>query len=263
MNSLMPINKTTIGQSEVNTVSARELHEFLEVKSVFRDWIARRIGEYGFEEGKDYVKISNDDNHLNFRQAKSLEKITRKMEYHLSLDMAKELSMVERNEKGSQARKYFIECEKRLNGPTPNDLTIQAIEGILFNPDFIIGLATNYKDALVQIEVLSAENEKLEPKAKIHDVLMEADTALPMGEVARILHKDFDIGRSRLFAFLRDQGVLMKDNLPKQTYMNRGYFRVVEKTHELEGVTNIYRQTLVYQKGIAFIIRLLQQEKAY
>lgn len=93
---------TITEQNGQRAVSARELHQFLEVKSKFADWIKNRIEEYGFVENQDFVSVS-----------KILENGGRTKEYAISLDMAKELSMVERNEKGKQARRYFIEVEKR------------------------------------------------------------------------------------------------------------------------------------------------------
>lgn len=87
-------------------VSARELHDFLEVKSKFAEWINRRIDEYGFINGQDFISFSE------ISEKPSGGRPT--VEYAISLDMAKELSMVERTEKGKQARRYFIECERRL-----------------------------------------------------------------------------------------------------------------------------------------------------
>ena len=87
-------------------ISARELHKFLEVGKVFGAWINERIEQFGFIENQDYVVFSEiGKNPKGGRPMK---------EYLLSIDMAKELSMLERNEKGKQARIYFIECEKRL-----------------------------------------------------------------------------------------------------------------------------------------------------
>lgn len=106
--NLITINESSINNQETQTVNARELHEFLEVKSKFADWIKNRIGEYGFSEGSDYITLS-----------KNLETGGRSLEYHLSLNMAKELSMVERNEKGRQARQYFINCEKIAKAKMP------------------------------------------------------------------------------------------------------------------------------------------------
>ncbi|EJF85332.1 phage antirepressor Ant [Candidatus Bartonella washoeensis] len=106
MNTLIKITEQMIDQETVQTVNARELHTFLEVNVRFNDWIARRIEEYDFQENQDF---------MSFTQKRVKPKSGRpSTEYHLTLDMAKELSMVERNEKGRQARRYFIEREKKL-----------------------------------------------------------------------------------------------------------------------------------------------------
>ena len=106
MSELIPLIKSNIGNDSVQTVNARELHVFLEVGRDFSNWIKERIEHYGFQENQDFVIINNSgENSKIGRPCK---------DYHLSLDMAKELSMVERNEKGRQARRYFIECEKQL-----------------------------------------------------------------------------------------------------------------------------------------------------
>lgn len=141
-------------------------------------------------------------------------------------------------------------------------LTPAAIEKALLNPDFIIGLATNLKAEQAKVAKLTAENQRLEPKAAVHDALMLSDTALPMGSVAKALHRDFGIGRNRLFALLRDRGVFMHNNEPKQYYMDRGYFRVIERRFEVNGEMRVGTQTLVYQKGVSFIHRLLREEQA-
>ncbi|WP_375657105.1 antA/AntB antirepressor family protein [Bartonella sp. CM120XJJH] len=106
MNTLIEITEQIIDQETVQTVNARELHTFLDVNIRFNDWISRRIEEYSFQENQDFV---------SFTQKRVKPKGGRpSIEYHITLDMAKELSMVERNEKGRQARRYFIECEKKL-----------------------------------------------------------------------------------------------------------------------------------------------------
>ncbi|WP_459926490.1 antA/AntB antirepressor family protein [Flavobacterium covae] len=100
MNQL--INITTENGNPV--VSARELHQFLEVETRFNDWISRRIEEYGFIENQDFeVLLKNEQNPLGGRPQK---------EYAITLDMAKELSMVEKNDKGRKVRQYFIRIEK-------------------------------------------------------------------------------------------------------------------------------------------------------
>ena len=109
MDELIPLQPQTINGNAVETVNARELHEFLESKRQFADWIKNRISEYDFIENQDFVR---------FHKKMKANNATM-IEYHITLDMAKELSMVERNEKGKQARKYFIECEKKLTQPKP------------------------------------------------------------------------------------------------------------------------------------------------
>jgi phage anti-repressor protein len=96
------IKVTTDGQGS-SVVSARDLHAFLEVKSRFNDWIKNRIIKYGFLEDRDYVTLT-----------KNLVGGGIETDYALTLSMAKELSMVERNEKGKEARQYFIHCEETL-----------------------------------------------------------------------------------------------------------------------------------------------------
>lgn len=89
-------------------VSARELHEFLEIKTDFRKWFPRMC-EYGFIENIDYTPVK-------FVHPLNLQECT---DYAISIDMAKELSMIQRTEKGKQARLYFIECEKKAKNPFP------------------------------------------------------------------------------------------------------------------------------------------------
>lgn len=102
---MKPLIKT-IEHNGNTSVSARNLHQFLEVGRDFSNWIKGRISEYGFIENQDFEVFANfGENPKGGRPTK---------EYILSMDMAKELSMIERSNKGKQARMYFIECEKRL-----------------------------------------------------------------------------------------------------------------------------------------------------
>ena len=104
MNEIIKIEQKRIGENEINSVDARELHAFLESGRQFGNWITERIKQYDFTEGVDFIKFND------FVKSDSRART----EYIVSIDMAKELSMVERNEKGKEARKYFIECEKAL-----------------------------------------------------------------------------------------------------------------------------------------------------
>jgi len=107
MTALIQISKRRMEGAEIQTMNARELHEFLEVETRFNDWIRERVEQFGFSENQDFVSFT--ENSVKGRP---------RIEYHLTLDMAKELSMVERNDKGKQARQYFIECERRAKSIT-------------------------------------------------------------------------------------------------------------------------------------------------
>lgn len=106
MKELIKIQTNEVGE---NCISARELHEGLKIKSKFNDWITNRIKKYGFEENLDFIlvtKILETNNPKN--------PTTKEKDYIITVDMGKELCMVENNELGRKFRKYFIECEKKL-----------------------------------------------------------------------------------------------------------------------------------------------------
>ena len=104
-NQLIPVFNGTIAHESILLCNARDLHAFLNVGRDFSNWIRERLSEYGFTLNLDYVIFSPN-------LAKTPGR--KKKEYHLTLDTAKELAIVERNEKGRQIRRYFIECEKQL-----------------------------------------------------------------------------------------------------------------------------------------------------
>jgi phage anti-repressor protein len=109
---LIPIFTGEISGSTVKFADARALHTFLEVGRDFSSWIKKRIDEYKFAKDIDYIEVFT-------KSGENLQGGRPQLDYHLTLDMAKELCMVERNQKGRQARRYFIECEKKLHSANP------------------------------------------------------------------------------------------------------------------------------------------------
>ncbi|WP_375689596.1 antA/AntB antirepressor family protein, partial [Bartonella sp. AP57NXGY] len=105
MNTLIEITEQVIDGDAIQTVNARDLHAFLGVGKKFADWITERINKYDFVENRDYIVFPNF--------GKNLQGGRPSKDYALTLSVAKELSMVENNKKGREARLYFIECEKR------------------------------------------------------------------------------------------------------------------------------------------------------
>ena len=114
----IPVTMDTIGDKEIQSVRGRNLHEFLAVGRDFTTWIKARIKQYGFVEGIDYA-IVEDLTAPKRGSSKSRQRIEH--DYILSLNMGKELSMVERNEQGKAARQYFIDCEERLRRVAPEE----------------------------------------------------------------------------------------------------------------------------------------------
>ena len=128
-------NITIIEHPElVRAVSARELHEFLGSKEQFTDW-CKRIFEYGFEENVDYIVF-----HISMKNPNSLGGRPSK-DYFLTIDTAKEISMLQRTEKGREARKYFIECEKNLKEQVETKTAVSLID--LSNPADVIQSTNN------------------------------------------------------------------------------------------------------------------------
>lgn len=115
------------------------------------------------------------------------------------------------------------------------------------------------KAVLVAQNVIAQKDKlisELKPKAEFFDAVASSKTAIPMDQVAKVL--DMGIGRNKLFALLREKKVLDRNNIPYQEYVDRGYFRVVEQKYtKPNGETNINIKTLVYQRGIDYIRKLI------
>ena len=114
MKDLIKITTNDKGQ---HLVSGRELHEFLEIRTKYKDWFPRMV-EYGFEEGIDFVMVAQKRATNNLKNP-----VTTVIDHAISIDMAKEISMIQRTEQGKQARLYFIECEKIAKNK-PNSITV-------------------------------------------------------------------------------------------------------------------------------------------
>ena len=120
MSISLPISSGTIGNISQLTVDARTLHEVLEVKRDFSTWIKGRISKYSFKENEDFVIFT--------KSGENSERGRNSIEYRLSVNMGKELAMVENNERGRTVRRYFIECERRLmENPSPVSPTLSTV----------------------------------------------------------------------------------------------------------------------------------------
>lgn len=172
MNELIPISEHTINAATVQVCSARTLHEFLQLGKDFSTWIKARIEQYDFVEGQDYVVF---DSPKKRNQARGGDR--RSKEYLLTIEMAKELSMVERNEKGKQARQYFLECERRAK------TAIDPI-AVLGDATAMRGLLLTYTEKVISLEQTVA---KQAPQVATLNRIAAADGSMCMRDAAKVL----------------------------------------------------------------------------
>ena len=219
-------------------VSARDLHDFLEVKTAYKDWFPRMC-EYGFTEGEDFnpLKIERVQNEGERMVARTVDDAV------LTIDMAKELCMIQRNEKGKQARQYFLQIEKDWNSP----------EKIMSRALQIAG------DKLKRLE---NKVEADAPKVLFADAVSASKTSILVGELAKLLKQNgVDIGQHRLFRWMRENGYLIRRNgtdfnMPTQKSMDLGLFTVKETaiTHS-DGTVTVSKTTKVTGKGQQYFIQ--------
>lgn len=237
MNQLI---KTSHSESGDIIVSGRELHEFLQIKTEYRKWFSR-MSEYGFQENVDFIRVT--------QKCPTPGGIQEQVDHHIKLDMAKELSMIQRTEKGKQARQYFIHIEKMWNSP---EMIVQRALQI-------------QQQKVVQLENKIKRNE---PYTNFGKVVSNSNASINIGSFAKLLYDKhgINIGRNKLFAWLRDNGYLIKSgrerNQPKQRYLEKGLFDttvtlISRSSGDVESVT-----TMITGKGqVEIANRLLQEFK--
>jgi len=222
--NLITISESTLGEGSVQTVNARELHAFLEVKSEFRNWIKNRINDFGFTQDVDFIAG-------NFLPG------SERIDYHVTLDMAKELAMVERSAKGKEARQYFIAVEKAYREQQPKELTREQI----------LVMALESERERVR---LAAQVEVMTPKAEYYDLLMGSEELMDGEQAAKFLRTS----RQKLFAFLKERGVLTKSNLPMQLYIDKDLMRIKPTLYtDFFGNPKTSLKVVFTQRGIQYI----------
>lgn len=239
MNELLKVNY----DNDRITLSARELHEFLEVKTSFKDWFPRMC-EYGFNESQDFNPLKNEQVRLEGnRQVKRTVQ-----DYEITLDMAKEIAMIQRSDKGKEVRQYFLELERRWN-----------------SPEAVMNRALEYsrkqvKALMEEKQGLIEENKELKPKALFADAVSASNESILIGQLAKLIRQnDYEIGQNRLFEWMRENEYLIKKgeryNQPTQKSMDLGLFEVKERTiTNPDGSTRITLTTKVTGKGQVYFI---------
>lgn len=230
-------------ESEHPTVLGRDLHEILEVKTAYKDWFPRMC-EYGFVEGTDFSSFLSEST----RGRPSID-------HQLTINMAKEICMIQRTPKGKECRQYFLEIERKWN-----------------SPEAIMARALQY--ASQQLAIVRHQNELLEsaiavqnqqitemkPKASYYDVVLNCKDLISTSAIAK------DYGKSAIWMnrYLNDKGIQFKQGniwLLYQKYAEKGYTST--KTHNYLG-SNGEQHTKVHtywtQKGRLFIYELMKAD---
>lgn len=226
MNELFKVNT----DSERITLSARDLYKELEITERFSNWF-ERMNQYGFQDGIDYLgcKVFNTQAHQELQ------------DYQITIDMAKEIAMLQRNEKGKEIRLKLIALEKAWN-----------------SPEKVMARALSIANKT--IANLTIENKEMKPKALFADAVNDSETDILIGDLAKLIKQNgHDIGQKRLFTWMRDNGYLIKSgssrNMPTQRAMQLGLFRIKERTvNNPDGSVRITKTTKVTGKGQIYFV---------
>lgn len=222
MNELIKINY----ESDRPTVLARDLHEFLEVKTAYKDWFPRMC-EYGFAEGEDYCSFLSD-------RSDGLPGKPRQ-DAQLTIDMAKEICMLQRNEKGKQARQYFLQLEREWNSP----------EAVMSRA---LRMAEERLERFKTINAnLSVQNAIMQPKAEYFDGLCDRESLTGVRETAKLL----GLKQNDFVKWLIDHKYIYRDKrgrlMPYAEHVDSGLFTIKETYNDKTDWTGV--QMLITVKG--------------
>ncbi|WP_064580848.1 phage antirepressor KilAC domain-containing protein [Streptobacillus moniliformis] len=235
-------------KDEKQLVNARDLYDFLEINTPYTQWFERMCG-YGFNENIDYTLYSQKCESSNITGFKVIQ-------YHLiTIDMAKELAMLQRTEKGKQARQYFIKCEEAWN-----------------NEDMILARAfqiqkkklINYSE---KIKILETKIEQDKSKVIFAEALEISKTSILVGELAKLIKQNgVEIGANRLFEWLRDKGYLGTKgenyNIPTQKSMELKLMEIKKSTSiNSDGSIRTNRTPKITGKGQQYFINKFLKNK--
>ena len=236
MNELINI---TLNDNHEPVVSGRQLHEALGVKTEYRKWFGR-MAEYGFEENQDFARVTQ-----KCPTPGGLQNMT---DHIIKLDMAKEIAMIQRTDKGKEVRQYFIQVEKDFN-----------------SPEKIMARALLMADK--KIHKLETQIEADKPKVLFADAASASHTSILVGELAKLISQNgYKIGANRLFSWMRENGYLIKRkgsdwNMPTQRSMDLKLFEIKEtNVQHADGHISVNKTPKVTGKGQQYFINKFLSE---
>jgi anti-repressor protein len=200
-----------------------------------------RMTEYGFTEEVDYLTKL-----LDRSDGKAGKPLTNHI---LTLDMAKEIAMLQRSEKGKQIRQYFIQIEKEWNSP----------DKVMARALTIANRKLAEKNKNIELLCEKIENDK--PKVIFAESVSGSNTCILVGQLAKLINQNgYNIGQNRLFAWLRENGYLNRDNTPSQYSSDRKWFEIKERTiNNPDGSIRITKTTMVTGKGQIYFVNKFRE----
>ena len=236
MNNLINI---ILNENQEPVVSGRQLHQVLGVKTPYSMWFDRMV-EYGFTENQDFL--------LNNSVKQTGRGGHNKIDHVLKLDMAKEIAMIQRTDKGKAVRQYFIQVQKDFN-----------------SPEKIMARALLMADK--KVHKLEAQIEADKPKVLFADAVSASHTSILVGELAKLISQNgYKIGANRLFAWMRENGYLIKRkgsdwNMPTQRSMDLKLFEIKEtNVQHADGHISVNKTPKVTGKGQQYFINKFLSE---
>lgn len=239
MNQIIPLSMSVVDGQEVQTVNARDLHAFLKVKSRFNDWINHRIRDFKFVENVDFVSFT-----------KKVKKPTGgrpAIEIHATIEMAKQLCMIERTDRGREARLYFLECEK-----------IAQEKKYLSLPNFTDPAQAARAWAIEYEQRQAAENKALQltrqieadkPKVDLAETFLDTTGAY----LIRVVAKAVGMKPKKLYAWMREKGLMNANNEAYARFTERGILRTVPSFYDTNGERRCSLTTRITAKGVNYI----------
>ncbi|MCE5001708.1 phage antirepressor KilAC domain-containing protein [Staphylococcus pseudoxylosus] len=221
-------------------ISGRELHEALEIKTRYNDWF-ERMQSYGYQENVDFVAITQ-------KRVTAQGNVTTYIDHALTINTAKEIAMIQRNEIGRAVRQHFIRIEDAWN--SPEMIVERALQ-----------IQTN------KVEKLEAQVEENKPKVLFADSVIGSQSSILIGELAKLLKQNgVNIGQNRLFEWMRENGYLIKQkgenyNLPTQRSADLEIMDIKKRTiNNPDGSSQITRTTKITGKGQQYFINKFLSE---
>ena len=251
MKNLIELRKNNDGSI---AVSGRELHKGLEIGTRYNDWIERML-KYGFEENIDYI-VESEKVHAQ-KRVRTYEQ----SDHIMTLDMAKEIAMIQRSEIGKQIRKYFIEVEKehqKLLDNQPKDSYM--IDDPVERAKRWIEEAEQRKALETKTQEQAKQIEQDKPKVLFADTLASSNNSILIGELAKLITQGgYPIGQNKLFKWLRDNGFLCKSgeryNLPTQYSIDMNLLDIKKRViNNSDGSSRVTRTTKVTGKGQNYFV---------